>query len=50
MSHIFNHNEDNKLVDFNNTLVEPEPSRRQDFTPSAYIRNGAIYLSPINSA
>ena len=42
-------NEDNKLVDFNNTLVEPEPSRRQDFTPSAYIRNGAIYLSPIKS-
>ena len=42
-------NEDNKLVDFNNTLIEPEPSRRQDFTPSAYIRNGAIYLSPIKS-
>ena len=42
-------NEDNRLVDFNNTLVEPEPSRRQDFTPSAYIRNGAIYLSPIKS-
>ena len=42
-------NEDNKLVDFNNTLVEPEPSRRQDFTPSAYIRNGEIYLSPIKS-
>ena len=41
--------EDNKLVDFNHTLVEPEPSRRQDFTPSAYIRNGAIYLSPIKS-
>ncbi len=41
--------ENNKLVDFNHTLVEPEPSRRQDFAPSAYIRNGAIYLSPIKS-
>ncbi len=41
--------EKNKLVDFNETLIEPEPSRRQDFVPKAYIRNGAIYLTPIKS-
>lgn len=28
-------------------FVEPEKSRRQDFNPTAYIRNGCIYLTPI---
>ncbi len=28
---------------------EPDPSRRQDFTPKAYIRNGAIYLTRVTT-
>jgi len=34
-----------RLVDFCDEHVEPEPSRRQDFKPDAYVRNGAIYLT-----
>jgi len=34
-----------QLLDFCRDYVEPEPSRRQDFSPDAYIRNGAIYLT-----
>jgi len=34
-----------QLLDFCSDYVEPEPSRRQDFSPDAYIRNGAIYLT-----
>ena len=33
------------LLDFCSHTKEPEPSRRQDFYPEAYIRNGAIYLT-----
>ena len=36
---------DDRLIDFCSNARENEPSRRQDFQPSAYIRNGAIYLS-----
>jgi len=28
---------------------EPEPSRRQDLSPPAYLRNGTIYLSPLST-
>ena len=35
------------LRDFCRDALEPEPSRRQDFHPSAYIRNGCIYLTPV---
>jgi len=34
-----------QLIDFCQDYTEPEPSRRQDFAPEAYIRNGAIYLT-----
>ena len=34
------------IKDFCDNAREPEPSRRQDFYPSAYLRNGAIYLTP----
>ena len=43
-----------KLVDalwlhpYCKNVVEKEPSRRQDFNPEAYIRNGTIYLTPIH--
>jgi CMP-N,N'-diacetyllegionaminic acid synthase len=40
--------QDNVLIDFTPDLIEPEPSRRQDFEPIAYIRNGAIYLTRTN--
>lgn len=33
------------LDDFCNEYKEPEPSRRQDFKPEAFIRSGSIYLS-----
>ena len=36
-----------QLVDFCKDYLETEPSRRQDFTPDAYIRNGAIYLTKV---
>jgi CMP-N-acetylneuraminic acid synthetase len=35
------------LTDWCDHAIEPEPSRRQDFTPPAFIRNGTIYLVPI---
>lgn len=38
-----------RLLDFYDEHVEPDPSRRQDFEPSAYIRNGAIYLTKIKT-
>lgn len=38
---------DGCLQDFCESYIEKEPSRRQDFRPQAYIRNGAIYLTPI---
>ena len=33
------------LDDFCAEYLEPEPSRRQDFSPKAFIRSGSIYLS-----
>ena len=36
-----------RLTDFLPELYEPEPSRRQDFLPPAYIRNGCIYITPV---
>ena len=42
-------NEDGLLQDFCDGLEEPEPSRRQDFAPPAYIRNGAIYLTRVKT-
>ncbi len=33
------------LKDFCNEYQEPEPSRRQDFFPDAFIRSGSIYLT-----
>ena len=38
-------NEKGQLLDYCNHAKEPEPSRRQDFLPHAFIRNGAIYLT-----
>ena len=38
-------NRDGFLDDFCNEYKEPEPSRRQDFTPDAFIRSGSIYLT-----
>ena len=38
---------DNQLVDFCSDYIEPDPSRRQDFYPDAYVRNGAIYLTKV---
>jgi len=38
-----------QLMDFCDEYIEPEPSRRQDFQPDAYIRNGAIYLTRTRS-
>ena len=38
-------NEKGQLLDYCFHAKEPEPSRRQDFLPHAYIRNGAIYLT-----
>tara|TARA_A100001388_G_scaffold178967_1_gene134009 strand:+ start:1196 stop:1948 length:753 start_codon:yes stop_codon:yes gene_type:complete len=35
------------LKDICSEFIEPEYSRRQDFDPIAYIRNGCIYLTPI---
>jgi CMP-N,N'-diacetyllegionaminic acid synthase len=35
------------LKPFCRDVVEGEPSRRQDFSPPAYLRNGTIYLTPI---
>jgi CMP-N-acetylneuraminic acid synthetase len=35
--------EDNRLVPF--CVPEPEGTRRQDYEPKAYMRNGAIYIS-----
>ena len=37
------------LAQFCNDAPEHEPSRRQDFTPPAYLRNGTIYLSRIDT-
>ena len=38
-------NEKGQLLDYCYHAKEPEPSRRQDFLPPAFIRNGAIYLT-----
>lgn len=38
---------DGYLEDFSEQFCESEPSRRQDFKPEAYIRNGTIYLTRI---
>lgn len=38
-------NSEGKLLDYCSHTIEPEPSRRQDFLPHAYVRNGAIYLT-----
>ncbi len=38
-------NEKGQLLDYCSHAKEPEPSRRQDFLPQAFIRNGAIYLT-----
>ena len=35
----------NDPQDFCNEYQEPEPSRRQDFAPDAFIRSGSIYLT-----
>jgi len=37
--------EEKWLEDFCEHAIEPEPSRRQDLTPPAYLRNGTIYLT-----
>jgi CMP-N,N'-diacetyllegionaminic acid synthase len=37
--------EDDLLKDF---YPEPVESRRQDLTPPAYVRNGSIYITPVN--
>lgn len=42
-------NDDGRLIDFCCDYAEPEPSRRQDFRPNAYIRNGAIYLTKVRT-
>lgn len=39
---------DGKLIDCCDHFQEAEPSRRQDFQPPMYIRNGAIYLTPVD--
>ncbi len=41
--------DDKWLVGFCKEAPEPEPSRRQDFAPPAYLRNGTIYLSRIDT-
>tara|TARA_B100000795_G_C22792580_1_gene437670 strand:- start:840 stop:1604 length:765 start_codon:yes stop_codon:yes gene_type:complete len=38
-------NKNGFLEDFCREYKEPEPSRRQDFSPDAFIRSGSIYLS-----
>ncbi len=38
-------NKQKRLLDFCSDYKESEPSRRQDFKPTAFIRNGAIYLT-----
>lgn len=40
-------NQDGFLEDFCKEFPEPEPSRRQDFIPEAFIRSGSIYLSRV---
>ena len=40
-------NEKGQLLDYCNRK-RAEPSRRQDFLPHAFIRNGAIYLTRTN--
>lgn len=37
------------LVNFCKDTIEIEPTRRQDLKPPAFLRNGAIYLSPIDT-
>jgi CMP-N,N'-diacetyllegionaminic acid synthase len=37
--------ENGQLLSFSDLLVEKEGTRRQDAKPTAYIRNGAIYLT-----
>ena len=39
-------NKDGFLDDFCDEYKEPEPSRRQDFTPDAFIRSCLLYTSP----
>ena len=41
-------NEKGQLLDYCYHAKEPEPSRRQDFLPHAFIRNGAIYLTKVS--
>ena len=41
--------QDYRLVDFCKEFEEVEHSRRQDLEPTAYIRNGAIYLTKTES-
>lgn len=41
--------DDKWLQDFCDHAHEPEPSRRQDFTPPAYLRNGTIYLTRLET-
>lgn len=38
--------ENGYLKDICSDFIEPEQSRRQEFYPKAYIRNGGIYLTP----
>ena len=38
-------NNDGFLDNFCSDYKEPEPSRRQDFSPDAFIRSGSIYLT-----
>lgn len=38
-----------RVLDFCEQYIEPEPSRRQDFEPEAFIRNGAIYLTKVDT-
>jgi CMP-N,N'-diacetyllegionaminic acid synthase len=42
-------NEEGRLTNICADYIEPEPSRRQDFRPTAFIRNGAIYLTKVQS-
>ena len=41
--------ENGRIIDFCSHYKEPEPSRRQELKPNAYIRNGAIYLTRTKS-
>lgn len=45
---IYKMDNDGVLSNFCSNLYESEPSRRQDFAPDAFLRNGCIYLTPVS--